>query len=355
MAVHEYGLVLRGHIMRSGGQGVFNADGSGEDLKLVLHSVRKNASSPSTSILFVAVDVVWLNCTGEQAEEFRGFVRRYLNFPGSSVFIRVHHENLGATQTSSLLRTLDWVRPYANSLGQGHSILFLRCDCVLKSYFQIDDWLGAMNRQDQHGRAMLFPFKVFEEGGPADQIFLLPKELWGHFEKGLQYLSTRKPGSLHAKSLHFLHTRKCMGSKVVYFMDVVADANTAKEWNPFYVMLGRSSKLRDVSCVKWDAVLEVHRVQVNAVRTRSQSTIPFRTCDYCWRYTRTMACADCKSWACEKCNYWCSLKANGCGAILCLECNRKTDFISEIRPRLWKCRSCVDRESGRCYKQRKTR
>ena len=94
MAVHEYGLVLRGHIMRRGGQGAFNADGSDEDLKLVLHSVLKNACSPSTSILFVAVDVVWLNCTGEQVEEFRRLVRRYLNFPQSSVFIRVHNQNL---------------------------------------------------------------------------------------------------------------------------------------------------------------------------------------------------------------------------------------------------------------------
>ena len=171
MAPNEIGLVVRGHVMRRGGAGTLSADGNDEDLQLVLHSIRINAASPSTSIAFVAVDVVWLDCTAEQAQQLRGLVRSYLNFPHSSIFVRVSKESLGSTQTASLLQTLSWLRPYANCLDEDGSILFLRCDCILKSYFQVDDWIELMHRQDTCNRSMLFPFYVFKDGGPADQIF----------------------------------------------------------------------------------------------------------------------------------------------------------------------------------------
>ena len=96
MAPNEIGLVVRGHVMRRGGEGTLNADGNYEDLKLVLHSIRINAASPSTSISFVAVDVVWLDCTTEQVQQLRRLVRSYLNFPHSSIFVRVSKESLGS-------------------------------------------------------------------------------------------------------------------------------------------------------------------------------------------------------------------------------------------------------------------
>jgi len=185
--------------------------------------------------------------------------------------------------------------------------------------------------------------------------FFLPLELWAALDTALQYLSKKKPNSLHAQSLHYLHSHKCMGSKVAYFTKTCADANSEKEWNPFFIILGRRSKLRDVSNKKWDNVLQATNKTNNTSMSRTAFPNPLRTCDYCWRVTHTMACADCNSWSCEVCNFWCSRKWHGCGTVRCLECNRKTKVICEIKPRIWKCHSCVGTESRRCLKKRRIR
>ena len=269
--------------------------------------------------------------------------------------MRVSKENLALTQTASLLHTLSWVQHFVSCIEKDDSILFLRCDCILKSYFHVDDWIKLMHRQDKCNRSMLFPFYVFKDGGPADQIFLLPLELWAAFDTALQRLSQKKPRSLHAKSLHYLHEKKYMGSKVAYFIETLADANSEKEWNPFYVILGRDSKLRKVEIKKWDKVLQATNKTNNTSMSRTALPNLRRTCDYCWRVTHTMACAECNSWSCEVCNFWCSRKWHGCGTVRCLECNRRTKVICEIRPRIWKCHSCVGTESRRCLKKRRIR
>ena len=340
MAAIEYGLVLRGHVLREGGQGKFNADGNEEDLRLVLHSVCMNACSLSNGLVFVAVDVVWLGCSLQQAERLRDLLRFYLEFPNKGLHVRVHNHNLGVTQTSSLLETLSWVRPYANTLSKSACLLFLRCDCVLQSYFQIDAWIAFHQRNFEEKSVMVFPF-VVDVGGPADQIFLLPLECWDNFERAVQKLSQHKPASLHARSLHFLHRPECLGSHIAYFIDVEADANTYKEWNPFFVTMGRVNKARDTSSEKWNMILDASTRQHHDDANASESPKPLRTCDHCLKYTRSEQCQQCRGWVCAACKYSCDKEFDGCGMHVCESCNVRNGFISEFIPGLWKCRACA--------------
>ena len=52
--------------------------------------------------------------------------------------------------------------------------------------------------------------------------------------------------------MHFIHTRRGLKGKLVYFVECVGDANTSHEWNPFYRIRGRNeAALKPENQAKW--------------------------------------------------------------------------------------------------------
>jgi hypothetical protein len=88
----------------------------------------------------------------------------------------------------------------------------------------------------------VFPFKVWDDGGPADQICFVPSELLPKFQQSIKRLTTYKIDTLNRLSLHFLHTKKCMRNKLAFAADIVCNANSTHEGNPFYRITGRHEK-----------------------------------------------------------------------------------------------------------------
>ena len=91
----------------------------------------------------------------------------------------------------------------------------------------------------RRGKRIVFPFKVWEEGGPADQIIYVPENQLTRFKKALNKFITYPNGSLNRQSLHYMHCHKALRGQLVYFHDCVRNADTACEWNPFYKIVGR--------------------------------------------------------------------------------------------------------------------
>ena len=118
----------------------------------------------------------------------------------------------------------------------------LRADVRLKS-----DWLAKAVSQTEHA---MFPFKVWSDGGPSDVAFYLPAKVLWAFRRSLDGHAITAKQQI---DLHWLHTSKLLGPVLGYCCDVVADANTEKEWNPLYQIVGRPEKPRNPhKAEKWN-------------------------------------------------------------------------------------------------------
>ena len=52
-----------------------------------------------------------------------------------------------------------------------------------------------------------------------------------------------------------MHTNRGLKKKLVYFLDIVCDANIKHEWNPFYCIMGRrEAALKPENHAKWSEV-----------------------------------------------------------------------------------------------------
>ena len=129
-------------------------------------------------------------------------------------------------------------------------VFILRGDCVLLEQF--DAMTFAERSFTQKGKWTVFPFKVWEHGGPADQIIYVPENQLTQFKEALWRFPIYPEASLNRGSLHYMHCRKGLRGRLVYFHDCKCNANTEKEWNPFYKMVGRENAQQKLSArLKW--------------------------------------------------------------------------------------------------------
>ena len=156
---------------------------------------------------------------------------------------------MGPEQTDSLVATLEWMGTKAGLMVAASGVVFLRADCVLKRMFNPIQWIEKGLAENK----AVFPFKVWDDGGPADQIFFVPSALLPDFDRSVKVLMTRyKVECLNRQSLHFLHTKKCMRGQLAFAVDVVCDANSIHEWNPLYRITGREEKRQSLAhMTKW--------------------------------------------------------------------------------------------------------
>ena len=138
----------------------------------------------------------------------------------------------------------NYMHPVCNPYG----ISFLRADCHLKRMVALE---SRVDRGIQHDRCV-FPFKVWDDGGPADQVIFIPTGWLESFENSVERLTKYKKESLNRQSLHFIHCKRCLKGRLIYHRDVVADANSIHAWNPYYTILGRREKPQeDRHRAKW--------------------------------------------------------------------------------------------------------
>ena len=233
-------IVVRGAVLRSGGRLSDNADGEVDDLKRVLISIRedvlKNEAILSNYRRMLLFDIVCEDANREKKDELTNMIRSLML--GAVDGLRICSGNLGPAQTDSLLETSRWMARACGDPAVPEGFFFLRADCELKRMFDPFAWI----RQGLNQRKVVFPFKVWEEGGPADQLFFVPSERLGDLERSLHVLTTYNTSTLQRQSLHYLHMNRCMPGQLAYAADVVCNANSLHEWNPFYRITGRTEK-----------------------------------------------------------------------------------------------------------------
>ena len=104
---------------------------------------------------------------------------------------------------------------------------------------------------------MVFPWKV-QTGGPADQLFSVPRVRLREFIQGIKFFSTFGDTDLKRLSLHYMHIPQALGDMLCYATERAGvqgipksgvDGNSAKEGNPLMKMMGRPEA--EVKWHKW--------------------------------------------------------------------------------------------------------
>ncbi len=155
---------------------------------------------------------------------------------------RISSKALGERQTDSLVKTFEWEQVQVAEFDKSDVMgcLVLRADCYLKPMVALQSWV---DRGMQHDRCV-FPFMVWE-GAPADQLFFCPTSLREDFVRSVKRLTEYQIDSLNRQSLHFMHCKRCLKGRLLFHLAVVCDANSTREWNPYYRIVGRSEKQQD--------------------------------------------------------------------------------------------------------------
>ena len=238
--------LIRGHAKRKGGRLCDNSAGDEEEVDLVFASINtcftKDNIEQHYRLVFVA-DVVVSGAEDDVIEDMLTTMKKHFPIAAS----RMSPKTLGAAQTDSLLESFKWMGEEVciNCINPS-GYFILRADTELKPSFRPLHWI-------QKGTEFpVFPFKVWDWGGPADQIVYVPSAKWNDFTWAVKKMTLLGLDTLNRKSLHFIHTRRGLKGKLVYFVECVGDANTSHEWNPFYRIRGRNeAALKPENQAKW--------------------------------------------------------------------------------------------------------
>ena len=235
-------ILLRGHVLRVGNRLSDNASGDLADLRSVLSSIQRYVLKLSALTDYydptLFIDVVYTDSTLESQTQLSKDVLASLR-PHRE---RISAKALGVCQTDTLLASLAWIKDGSPSFpGTNVGLLILRADCLLKQPLQPARWIEPALTSNR----VMFPFMVNSAGGPADQILFVPADLLGKFTESLKYLISFDKTALQRQSLHFMHTKHCLGGRLEYVVPIICNANTIHEWNPFYQILGRPAKNRN--------------------------------------------------------------------------------------------------------------
>ena len=232
--------LIRGHVLRIGDRLCDNFDGDWQDLHEVFRSIKIETERIENYKLIFLLDVVAMDAEEQAKDKILHIVQEHVPLHAH----RISSKALGEWQTDSLLKTLEWEQSQVAALDKRDHVtgcFVLRADCHLKPMIALQSWV---ERGMQYDRCV-FPFMVWEDGGPADQLFFIPKSQREAFFWAVTKLSKYKPTSLQRQSLHWIHCKSCLKGRLSFHLKVVCDANSTKEWNPCYRIMGRSEKQQE--------------------------------------------------------------------------------------------------------------
>ena len=179
-------VIVRGHAKRLGGRTSINSFGSWSDVQDVLTSIKArlldNVALTSAYRVHIMFHIVYAGANQAQRMELEELICTCI----PDIFtIRIVPNDFGPCQTDSLLVTVQWMRGWLSAFTNPSGFLFLRVDCLLKEHFLPQAWLA----KGFEANKAVFPFKVWEDGGPSDQIFFIPSCHLDRFEWALQFFS----------------------------------------------------------------------------------------------------------------------------------------------------------------------
>ena len=172
------------------------------------------------------LDIVATDADASTKKKIQDIIEKYLALKA----VRISSVALAPTQTESLLKTFAWCEEATSELQDVVGIFTFRADVELKHKIDLKTWVCRGLNENK----TVWPFRVWDEGGPADQLFFVPRTQRDDFISAVTKLSTYKPESLQRISLHHIADKKMLRGNLIYKAACTCDANTQKEWNPYY-------------------------------------------------------------------------------------------------------------------------
>ena len=227
-------------MLRIGARGCNNFSADWQDLHKVFWSIKIAMEHIQNHKLIFLLDVCAMDAEEETKDRILRIVQEHVPVHAH----RISSQALGECQTDSLVKTFEWEQSQVAKFDQSNvtGCFVLRADCYLKPFIALQSWL---DHGMQDGMCV-FPFKVWDENAPADQLFFIPKSQREDFVRSVTTLSTKyRPSSLNRMSLHYMYCKSCLNGRLSFHCNVVCDANSSKEWNPYYRIMGRSEKQQE--------------------------------------------------------------------------------------------------------------
>jgi hypothetical protein len=236
-------VLIRGHVLRVGDRLSDNFEGDVTALHTVFNSIQTKTDKLEKYKLVFLLDIVASNADSQTHAQVLDIVGRYVKLYGQ----RVSNLPLGPCQTDSLLQTLTWADQNTKTVANIVGTLVLRADCYLKEKVDLNAWVD----RGIEAEMCVFPFMVWHNA-PADQLFFIPESCHEHFKRSVRNLTFYSSESLNRQSLHYMYCKKCLRGRLKFVAEVICDANSRREWNPFYRIMGRSEQAQgDEHRAKW--------------------------------------------------------------------------------------------------------
>jgi hypothetical protein len=209
-----YNLLIRGEAFRIGGQSKRRTNGSIDEQKIAFESIKKNIIHPlkeKYSKINIYVDIVVLS------KEKQELIKKWFSELKDIKIIHIHKYVL-ETQIKTLEQSLMLIK-------NNYPILIIRIDTVFKVKIPFNKMSNTYFYVPFHGKF-----------GPRinDIMIQIPKKSLFIFKKALKY---------HKIDLHYVYESlinlKIPKDKLKFIINKRYDANSAKEWNPIYYLIGR--------------------------------------------------------------------------------------------------------------------
>ena len=226
--------LVRGHVLRKGGMFCENLDGDWSDLHTVFKSIQRETAKilPKIRIgggickLVFVLDIVAKDADASTKKKIQKIIEKYVPLKA----VRISSVALAPSQTETLLSTFAWCDDETSQLENVVGTFCFRADVELKHKIDLKTWVRRGLEEDQ----TVWPFKVWDEGGPADQLFFVPRTQREDFIRAVTRLSRYKPTSLQRIALHHIGDKKMLRGNLIFKAACKCNANSQKEWNPYY-------------------------------------------------------------------------------------------------------------------------
>ena len=231
-------IILRGEAFRIGHQHSRQTTIDNRAQWVALGSIRTKLLNPATKQGWKCATLADVHMPKDRFLHFSRHAK------ASAGVLSVRRRPLNGTQLKSVVTTIQWVlsptqaRLIRRTVGPWRAMVLIRADLELKTTLHLPSPMES-------GCNLYVPFQTLDAKGVADTILYIPRSR--HLEL-LEVLSTRALQVRNAGSdgtpsyLDHLHSVCSWMSGFCYFLSARYDANSARDNNPLYRMIGRPER-----------------------------------------------------------------------------------------------------------------
>lgn len=229
-------VVLRGEAFRSGAQHSRDTTKDRSSQWRVLESLKRHVLAPAAAQGWACTLLADVAAPQEHAETLRR--RLYKEWHALDVRVTSKPE---PTQLRSMAHSIQWA--VARAPPSWAAALFVRADLLVKSPLPLPS-------PARPGCSIWVPFQTLDGHGVADTIQFVPfcrfVEFYGAVAKRaakVRNVKDKDSGKWRANFLDHMHALCEWVPGIAYFTSKAYDANSAKDNNPLYKMVGRREQL----------------------------------------------------------------------------------------------------------------